>query len=214
MASDGRLRNWLRERARLRPNLLPQSPPWVRAHFDHAWAPMQALEQQLRPLPPALWAWLRRYPGGFVVVTVEPSHYAPGPATIRRQAVQNVAYVSVADLARQNEQPLHVIAHLLDHYLGCGGDPDGLWLSDGGGVTDRWREAGDRLGRLFPLGYGLDAVAQANIRDYFAQSLAFYCRDRRRLNVADPAITKWFRSTLWNPAFWNQSAQPPVHHRG
>ncbi len=163
---------------------------------------MQALAHQLRPLPASVWAWLLGQNGGFVLITTGASRYVPGPATIRRKTVQNVAYISVEDLARQNEQPLHVIGHLLDHYLGCGGAPDGLWLSGGGGTTDRWREAGRRLEKLFALGYGLDTTAQANVQDYFAQSLAFYCRDRRRLNTADPQITKWFRSTLWNPAFW------------
>ena len=67
-----------------------------------------------------------------------------------------------------------------------------------------WKEAGARLPGLFALGYGVDEVAQSSIREYFAQSLAFYCQDRRRLNVADPQIHKWFRSTLWDEAFWDQ----------
>jgi hypothetical protein len=58
------------------------------------------------------------------------------------------------------------------------------------------------LVRLFPLGYGLDEVALSGPRNYFAQSLAFYCRDRQRLNVADPQIDKWLRSTLWQAGFW------------
>ena len=116
--------------------------------------------------------------------------------------MQNVAYVSVEDLADDNERPLHVIGHLIDHHLGCGGDPDGPWLSDGAGVAPRWQEAGARLPRLFALGYGLDEVALANVRDYFAQSLAFYCLDRRRLNVADPQIWKWLRTNLWDNGFW------------
>jgi hypothetical protein len=55
---------------------------------------------------------------------------------------------------------------------------------------------------LFPLGYGIDEVALANPRNYFAQSLAIYCRGRQRLNTADPQIEKWFRSTMWQAAFW------------
>jgi hypothetical protein len=110
--------------------------------------------------------------------------------------VENVAYVSVKDLARGNEQPLHVVGHLIDHYLGCDGDLEGSWLSGGGGVTPSWQQAGERLMRLFSLGYGIDEVARSSVRDYFAQSLAIYCQDRQRLNVADPQICKWFRSTL------------------
>jgi len=132
----------------------------------------------------------------------EGSSYQPGPATLRGQAVENVAFVSVQDLSLNNERPLHVIGHLIDHHLGCGGDAQGPWLSEGGGGIPLWQEAGARLGSLFALGYGIDEVARSNVRDYLAQSLALYCRDRQRLSVADPQVTKWLRSTLWNDAFW------------
>jgi hypothetical protein len=113
-----------------------------------------------------------------------------------------VGFVSVKDLAANNEVPLRTIGHLIDHYLGCAGQPDSHWLSEGGGVTTHWREAGARLHRIFALGYGIDELARSNIRNYFAQSMALYCLDRRRFNVADPQICKWLRATLWNPASW------------
>lgn len=193
---------WLQERARLMPNLLPQSPPWVRGVFDHAWAPMRALAKAIRPLPAELWPFLLSCEGGMAALCPDESRYVPGLATIGRAAAQNVAFLSVQDLAQDNEQILHVLGHLVDHYLGCGGEVGGAWLSEGGGLFPRWQEAGQRLPPLFALGYGIDEVAQANVRDYFARSLAWYCRDRKRLNVADPQIDKWFRSTLWNKAFW------------
>jgi hypothetical protein len=140
--------------------------------------------------------------GGSVAISAGESKYVPGPATIRQQQVDNVVYVSIQDLAKENEQPLHVLGHLIDHYLGCGGAVNGPWLSEGGGVRPTWQQAGQRLMRLFPLGYGIDEVARSSIRDYFAQSLAIYCRERQRLNVADPQICKWFRSTLWDRGFW------------
>lgn len=184
------------------PGLLVQSPAWVRKEFDHGWAPMAALAKQARYLPSELWDYLLGRPGGYVSISVGESRYLPGLADFRQRQVQNVALVSVADLARDNEEPLHVLGHLVDHHLGCGGDPDGLWLSQGGGMRSHWQEAAERLPRMFALGYGLDKVAQANVKDYFAQSLAFFCRDRKRLNVADPQIYKWFHSTLWSKAFW------------
>ncbi len=193
---------WLHERARLAPRLRIESSPWVRSVFEHAWAPMQALTDHLRCLPDAVWDYLLSCDGGFALIGVGESHYEPGPARIRRLAVRNVAHISVEDLADENERPLHVLGHLLDHHLGCGGAPEGPWLSDGGGLVPRWREAGARLLRLFDLGYGPDDVALSDARNYFAQSLAYYCRDRQRLNVADPQIWKWFRSTLWDDGFW------------
>jgi hypothetical protein len=110
--------------------------------------------------------------------------------------------VSVEDLAGGNDRALHVLGHLVDHQLGCGGDAGGPWLSDAGGTTPVWQEAGARLPPIFTLGYAADEVACSNPRDYFAQSLALYCKDRRALEVADPQITKWLRSTLWSESFW------------
>jgi hypothetical protein len=198
------------------PDLLAQSPPWVRGVFDHAWAPMQALALQVRLLPAELWAALLHLPGGFVAIGQGASRYLPGPTTLARQEVQNLAFVSVEDLARDNERPLHVIGHLIDHHLGCGGAPEGTWLSEGGGLRPRWQAAGARLPGLFALGYAVDEVAAAGVREYFAQSLAVYCREQRRLNVADPQIDRWFRSTLWHAGFWrlkDDTSQPPPGHR-
>jgi hypothetical protein len=196
-------RAWLRARTRVLPGVLLQSPPWVRGVFDHAWAPVKALAREIRCLPVWLWDYLLSYQGGFAAISPGQSRYALGPAELRGSKVQNVAYVSVEDLARGNERTLHVLGHLVDHHLGCGGDMEGPWLSDGGGTTPVWQEAGARLPRIFGLGYAADEVARSNPRDYFAQSLALYCRDRRGLEVADPQITKWLHSTLWAEGFWS-----------
>jgi len=163
---------------------------------------MRALSQQVAHLPPHLWSQLLRWDSGYVVICIGDSHYSPGPHGIRRQILTNVAFVSVEDLAVDNEQPLHVLGHLIDHHLGCRGDITGSWLSEGSGVSPHWRRASQQLSGLFALGYGVDPIAQSSVRDYFAQSLAIYCQDRQRLNIADPQIYKWFRSNLWDEASW------------
>jgi hypothetical protein len=187
--------------------MLAQSPGWVRGRFEHDWAPMEALAQHVNCLPPGLWDYLLSREGGLVIISNVRTHYVPGPVEVRGRQVQNVAYVAVEDLAQGNEQPLWSIGYLIDHYLGCGGDVEGLWLSGGGGMAPGWQRAGERLPRLFTLGYGVDEVACSSVRDYFAQSLAVYCLDRRRLNVADPQITKWLRHTLWDDGFWREWEQ-------
>lgn len=163
---------------------------------------MQTLEQQLTCLPPALWVFLLDIECGHVVIHHGDSEYRLGPATIRRQRVRNLACISIEDLAEDNECPLHILGHLIDHHLGCRGEEQGRWLSDGGGSEPLWRAAGERLPQLFALGYGIDEIARRNVREYFAQSLAFYCRDRSKLNVADPQIDRWIRSTLFRRSFW------------
>lgn len=199
---------WVRTRARLAPELLSRAAPWVRGVFAHNWAPMQALARQFDCLPPTLWGFLLGLETGYLCLHNGGSCYRPGPATLRHQRVQNVAYVSVEDLAEENERPLHVLGHLIDHHLGCGGTEGGMWLSDGGGLEPRWREAGQRLPGLFALGYGADEVAERDVRSYFAQSLALRCRDARSLNMVDPQIDRWFRSTLWDHSFWQRSSWP------
>ncbi|MFC2036481.1 hypothetical protein ACFLYD_00715 [Chloroflexota bacterium] len=201
---EGQPQAWLHARARLMPRLLIQAPPWVRGVFDHAWAPMEALARQVSCLPPSLLDFLLTCTGGYVAICAGESRYVAGAAPLRPEQVSNVAFVSVEDLAADNERPLHVIGHLVDHHLGCAGEPNAVWLSEGGGVIPGWHEAGARLLRIFALEYGVDEIAQSNSREYLAQSLAHYCRDRRRLNVADPQICKWFRSTLWNESFWQR----------
>jgi hypothetical protein len=200
--STGPARDWLHARARLMPDLLSQSPPWVRGVFDHSWSSMRALLQQVSQLPPQLWSQLLSWESGYAVICTGDSRYVPGPASIRRRQLINIAFVSVEDLAAANERPLHVLGHLIDHHLGCGGDAEGPWLSESGGTPERWRQVGQRLPELYALGHAIDPVARSGVRDYFAQSLALYCLDRQRLNVADPLIYKWLRTTLWDEAFW------------
>jgi hypothetical protein len=196
-------RGWVHARVRPAPRLLTQAPRWVRELFEHDWAPVEALSAQARLLPAGLWTYLLTCTRGFVVIYLGDSQYLPGPTSVRGQSVHNVAFVSVEDLARGNDQPLHVIGHLIDHHLGCGGDLEGSWLTGGAGVTPAWQQAAKRLAGLYPLDYGVDEVARSNIQDYFAQSLAIYCRDRQRLNVADPQICRWLRDTLFDERFWH-----------
>jgi hypothetical protein len=199
----GQPQAWVHARVRSMPRLLIRAPRWVREVFDHDWAPVAALSSQACLLPARLWNYVLSCTGGFAVICLGESQYLPGPAAIRGQSLHNVAFVSVEDLAQDNEQPLHVLGHLIDHHLGCGGDPDGLWLTGSGGVSPGWQQAASRLAGLYPLDYGVDEVSRSNIRDYFAQSLAIYCRDRQRLNVADPQICRWLRDTLFDERFWH-----------
>jgi hypothetical protein len=193
---------WLRARLRIAPNLLSRAAPATRRRFAHAWAPTVVVQRQVRVFPAALQDYLARCPTGWLVVAPRSSGYAPGPQPLRGTTLHHVAYLSVDDLAAGNEAPLHAIAHLIDHHLGCGGAEEGPWFSEGGGPTPGWQEAGARISGLFALGYAVDPVAAASLRDYFAQSLAVYCLDRQRLNVADPKIYRLLKSTLLSDAFW------------
>ncbi|MBN1661436.1 MAG: hypothetical protein JXA93_23795 [Anaerolineae bacterium] len=163
---------------------------------------MQALAREIACLPVQLWSFLLNHDGGWVIVHPGRSRYVVGPVSVAGFDRHNVALISVEDLARGDDLVLHVLGHLVDHYLGCAGDPAGAWLSEGGGIEPHWREAGERLGRLFALGHAVDEAAAASVKEYVARSLAWYCHRPHDLNVADPNIWKWFRATLWNDRFW------------
>ncbi len=195
--------DWLRARARLMPGALDAITGPARGEYAHEWAPVQVLGRLVACLPSGLWDALLRWESGYAVMIAGDSRYEPGQFDFRGRSLRGVALVSLVDLAGEAPgRALHVMAHLVDHHLGCGGEAEGAWLSEGGGMVPAWREAGQRLAPLFALGYGLDETARSGIRDYFAQSLAAYCRERRALSVADPQIAKWFRTTLWSPRFW------------
>ena len=197
------LLEWLRSRARLWPGALDEVAGPAREAYAHEWAPVQLLGQRLACLPDGLWPTLLQWESGYVLLHAGESRYEPGSIDLRGRALRGVALVSLVDCAgHAPNRVLHVVGHLIDHHLGCGGGQEGAWLSEGGGMTGEWQRAGERLRGLFGLGYGCDEQARSSAREYFAQSLAAYCRDRRALGVADPQAAKWLRTTLWDKRFW------------
>ena len=189
-------------RIHVAPRALELSPQAAQRRFAAVWAPLEELVQRLRPVPPGLVRfWLER-PSGHVVITHSPSRYQPGSQLLKRHVLDNVAFVSVADLAREGLEALVPVGHLLDHLLGNGGDAGGPWLSEGGGCTDGLRAVGGRVAELFPLGHALDAAAGASPRAYWARSVAQYLSNRNALNLADPLMERLLRSTVFAGAFW------------
>ncbi|MFC2029479.1 hypothetical protein ACFLWA_01980 [Chloroflexota bacterium] len=193
---------WVRARAKLEPGALDRAPQGVQQEFEHAWAPLQALARLVSCLPDALWTFLLQCDGGYVLIANDRSRYLVGPALALGRTVHNVAYLSLEEMAGEGHRPLQMIGHLIDHYLGCAGHSPGAWLSDGGGITTEWQEAGARLARLYSLGYGVAEEEGSNMRGYFARSLALYCLERPKLNVTDPQIERWFRNVLFRDNLW------------
>jgi hypothetical protein len=136
------------------------------------------------------------------MITHLPSHYEPGEQAFRRLRLRNVAFVRLSELAEGSLEAMVPLGHMLDHLLGSGGTVDGLWLSNGGGISPALRQVGGRVRELFPLGYGFDEAACCDARSYFARSLALYLHDRRALNVADPQIERLLRTTVFSGSFW------------
>jgi hypothetical protein len=190
------------ERMHVAPRALDLSPPEAQRCFAHVWAPLEELSSRLKKLPTGLMRFWLQQPTGHVLITHLASCYEPGEHLLKHDALWNVAYVATLDLAQGSLEALVPVAHLLDHLLGNAGADEGLWLSQGGGVSPALQEVGARVAELFPLGHGFDAQARADERAYFARSLALYWHDRRALNAADPLLERLLRTTLCADTFW------------
>ncbi len=171
-------------------------------HFDSQWAPVERWAEHLRRLPAGMLAFLARHRHGRLLVSHRTA-YIPGEIEI---AGQTHTHICLCDI-RQLDTPfagIWVVAQLLDHLLGCDGEPDSPWLSDGGGTTPALRELGRRIQELYALGYGVDEESRQHPRQYFVRSLAWYVTDRRALNVADPAVERLLKTTLMDEHFWKE----------
>ena len=181
--------------------------------FPDAWgrAPgvlLRTLMEQVRPLPAALLRWWAAHPRGHVVVAGDGRGYVPGPQTAGAYALDCVAWAGADALLAGDSSPLEAIAHLLDHLLGCHGEAEGAWLSEGGGIFPRWRETGARLQELFALGYGPTEETQTSPLAYFAWGFVLSLRDPRTLNITDPRLKRLLRTTLLDDHFWRSAETP------
>jgi hypothetical protein len=201
------LRALTRSKLHIVPGTLARLSSPAADSFDGAWAPVRALSGQLGGLAAGLlWYWAH-HERGHVLIGPSDGGYQPGPCRCGRRLLEGVAFVSAADLATTSRRPLGLVAHLLDHLLGCGGSVDGPWLSDGGGATPVLQEVGRQVHDLFALGYGRSEEAQGDARVYLAEALVDYCLDRKALNVADPRMERLLRRTLMNEAFWRAKTE-------
>jgi hypothetical protein len=169
---------------------------------------LRTLMQQVRPLPVMLLRWWAAHPRGHVVIAGDGRGYIPGPQTAGAYALDCVAWVAADALLSGDKSPLEAIAHLLDHLLGCNGEEEGDWLSEGGGISPRWCEVGTRLRELFALGYGPTAETRTDPRAYFAWGFVLSLRDPRALNVTDPRLERLLRTTLLKDDFWRLAGTP------
>ncbi len=192
------------DRIHVAPRALELSSSMAQRRFKYVWTPFHVAAARLEPLPTGLVRFWLQQSGGHVVITHLSSRYEPGEGLLKRQTLQNVAYVGLSDLAQDSLEALVPIGHLLDHLLGNGGALDGQWLSEGGGVDSGLCQLGARVVELFPLGHGFDETACSDVRSYFARSFALYMHDRRALNIADPLMEKLLRTQLLAAAFWKR----------
>lgn len=201
------LRALTRSKLHLAPGTLARIGTGPAESLGSSWAPIEALREQLRRLSVGLlWYWADQ-DRGHVLIGPADRGYVPGLQRSGRRQLDCVAFLSAADLATPSRRPLVLVAHLLDHLLGCGGLVDGRWLSDGGGSNHQLRDVGMRVRELFGLGYGRSEETQRDAHAYFAAALVDFCFDRKALNAADPRMERLLRQTLMSEDFWRALAE-------
>ena len=212
-ASPG-LRALLREKIHLARGALAGSPGHVQERLASGWDGALALAHLLTKLPDAGLAWWAQQPRGHILLTAQAQAYATGELLHGQDTLEAVARVPLPLLVTRPAEALALALQPLDHLLGCHGQADGPWLSDGGGITPRWRRVGEQVARLFPLGYGLSPQARTDPHAYLAQGLALALLDPRRLQTEDPKLHRLLRDSLLNAGFWRHFVQEWTQEEG
>lgn len=201
--TQANLRALLHRKVHVRPRTLAALPT---AQSQRLRSPLELGRLLLRPLasaPAELLAFWVQHPRGHVVIGNHPQSYQPGPQQIGKQVLDGVAWVPAA-LLLASPSLAGPVANLLDHLLGCDGDPGGGWLSDGIARSPQWHDVGQRLQRQFDLGYAPES-ARRHPHDYFAWGLATFLSDRQALSVVDPGLERLLATSLFSPAFWRRN---------
>ncbi len=206
-AAPSGLRALLREKIHLARGALARSPGHVQERLASGWDGVMALAGLLAELPDTGLGWWAQQPRGHILLTAQAQEYAAGELLHGQETLEAVAQVPLPLLVTAPEAVLALALQPLDHLLGCRGQAGGPWLSDGGGITPRWRRVGEQVVRLFPLGYGLSPQAQMDPHAYLAQGMALALLDPRRLQTADPKLHRLLQGSLLNPGFWRHFVQ-------
>ncbi len=181
------------------PDLWHAVPAHLTSHFPDPFAPARLVAAGCARLPASLLDWWVSLPTGHVLVTAQTSQYTVGLLADETRPLQHVAQVNLQDIL--GPALFFWVATLLDHHLGTGGVTAGRWLSDGGGFNAHWLDIGQRIHQLAGLGYGLSLEAETNPHTYFAEGVAQYVDDRRRLNVHDPKLERLLHTSLMDEDF-------------
>lgn len=205
MPQSAALRRLLTRKIHLLPAALRHSPASIRDQLPSAWHAAVRLSALLAGLPDGALAWWADQSPGHIVLTERDTGHRHLFDAGSQGTLQSVALIPLSTLVDRPRQALALALHPLDHLLGCGGEPAGRWLSDGGGLNRRWSDVGGQIARLYALGYGLSAAGRAHPHIYLAEGLAAALHDRPVLNRADPKLDRLLASTLLSPGFWRNS---------
>jgi len=188
-----------------------QSGEGAQAHFSSGWGAAIESARLLGRLPETALGWWAEQPNGHLLLTADDDSYHNS----YQNRLGSDEWVGVASLPMEwlvgdEAKALAAALRPLDHLLGCGCDPAGPWLSDGGGISPRWQRVGAQIIELFSLGYGASPASREDPHRYLAEGLAQALLDRRGLNANDPKLERLIFSSLLSEGFWRNFAREGV----
>jgi hypothetical protein len=194
----------LRYKIHVRTDALARSRGDVQERLSSSWQAAIEIAHQLRGLPEDAFFWWAEQPAGHILLTADERGYSRDPLEHAGDTLRGVAFVPLRQILYERTQAMISAILPLDHLLGCGGEADGRWLSEGGGIHPRWAKIGEQITQLFDLGYGLSEAGCRDPHHYLAEGLWTAIHDRRRLNLADPKLDRLLRSSLLSSPFWHK----------
>lgn len=192
----------LQHKIHVDPGAWVQSDAGVRSRLTSAWTAALRLVDLLGGMPEDALNWWAHHPRGHVLLTGNEEGYCLGERISGDRRLAAVALVPLQWIVTQPNQAVTAALYVIDHLLGCDGEPSGGWLSDGSGRSQRWHRIGRQIAALFPLGYGISDAAQQDPHKYLAEAVWLALDDRSQLNVADPKLERLLHHSLLNPGFW------------
>jgi hypothetical protein len=196
----------LARKVHLAPGALARMPGNQGEPLGNGWHVALFLIGQLAGMPQSALAWWAAQGRGHVVLTDGAVGYVVNSLSLGRRTLDAAVQVPLSVVVAEPERAAALALQPLDHLLGCRGQPDGLWLSQGAGLNSHWLAVGEQIARLFPLGYGLSRQGRADPHTYLAEGIVAALRDHRRLNIADPKLHRLLKSTILNEGFWHHWA--------
>jgi hypothetical protein len=194
----------LRHKIHVRPDALAHRRGDVQERLSSSWQAAIEIANQLHGLPEDALLWWAEQPAGHLLLTADESGYSSEPLDHAAGSLRGVALIPLRQILYDQEGAAIRAFLPLDHLLGCGGDRDGHWLSEGNSLYPRWSRIGGQIADLFALSYGLSEAGCRDPHHYLAEGLWTAIHDRRRLNVADPKLERLLKSSLLSAPFWRK----------
>lgn len=192
---------FLVRKVHLEPGAFRLMPAMLQRQLSSPWEASVRLVDTLSSLPDAALSWWADQPSGHLVLSAGEEGYRDYFTPTNREPLRSVAMIPIELTVTSPREALIRALFTMDHLLGCLGE-DGLWLSDGGGVDQRWQRIAQQLQQLFSLGYGLTDAERSDAHLYFATGLADAMLSDPSLVRNDPKLSRLMRTSILSEGFW------------